>query len=767
MPARTSKPFQSVDADIKEIRQEFSDFTSQWHDIREEGRTDMRYIAGDPWDPKDRRDRKRAHRPCITTDELSQYVNQLINDIRQNKRAVKLAPKTEDSTQQSANFRQDLIRQIEYESNAESQAYIPMFENAVQRSYGYLRVKSEWTHFRSPHQVLRVVGIPNPDHVTPDPYSLSTTGEDWKRLYFTESYSITDFKSRWGSKATIVDFGSEAQKAAPDWIKANRVMVGERWKVTTTLKKLVMVQPPLVLPPPGQPPQPKPQPIYVFDDEVKDLGKGHKVIKEVREVEYPKVTQQFTNGLEILETHAFPGTSIPFVGCYGKVLYVDEGAGAERKMLSLIRLARDPFMAYCWLRTLEVENIGLATRFPYFTYEGQLSASQEQLLAQSNHEPIGVIKVKPTLDGVPIGSGPLPFPQRNLDEPQVQAIEMAAESFRRAIQAAIGGSPLPTEAQRVNEKSGVALNKIDDNTQRGTFHLIDHYENAITRVGQLLDELIPFYYDSARTVTIRKPNDQPIQVRINDPSNAQSQNATDGQHDAILSVGPAYQSAREAASDFADTIIASAEILQILGPQKAQQLIAQAIKLKDVGPIGDEMADIISPPPQQNGQPPTPEMVQQLQGELQAAQQQIAALTMQIKAKTAEETVRQQGRMAIESMKTDKTAGLQLKLKEIDSETKLAVAELSATVNKLSLFFEERARLGLQMHEGTQNALDRAHDVGLAALDHAQTTQQADQAHTNAMAQGAASSDQTMVQDVNRAALQPPEQTGEGPGGAA
>jgi hypothetical protein len=40
-----------------------------------------------------------------------------------------------------------------------------------------------------------------------------------------------------------------------------------------------------------------------------------------REVDYPTVKQQITNGVEILEENDFPGTSIPFVPCYGKVLY--------------------------------------------------------------------------------------------------------------------------------------------------------------------------------------------------------------------------------------------------------------------------------------------------------------------------------------------------------------------------------------------------------------------------------------------------------------
>jgi hypothetical protein len=42
----------------KEIRQAYSDYTSDWRDIIEEGKTDMRYVAGDPWEPADRKARE-------------------------------------------------------------------------------------------------------------------------------------------------------------------------------------------------------------------------------------------------------------------------------------------------------------------------------------------------------------------------------------------------------------------------------------------------------------------------------------------------------------------------------------------------------------------------------------------------------------------------------------------------------------------------------------------------------------------------------------
>jgi hypothetical protein len=54
------------------------------------------------------------------------------------------------------------------------------------------------------------------------------------------------------------------------------------------------------------------------------------------------------------------------------VLYVDEGA-ASRQILSMTRLARDPYMLYCYIRTCEAEAIGGVPRATWVGYEGQFA----------------------------------------------------------------------------------------------------------------------------------------------------------------------------------------------------------------------------------------------------------------------------------------------------------------------------------------------------------------------------------------------------------
>lgn len=608
---------------LEEMLKRWEYATDQWRDTRQEGSTDMRYCSGDPWDPDDRNLREDAGRPVLSFDEFSQYVNQLINEIRQHKRAIKVTPIGYGANDKLAQFRQDLIRQIEYRSNAQ-QAYTSGFENTVQRSYGFWRVVSRYVNTPKESggsggafdQELVIEPLPNPDLVTIDPDIQKPDGSDMNYAFIAETWPLADYKRKWPN-AKIQDFNVEIAKEAPDWIDAERIRVAEYWTIERQDRRLLLFTV-------------EGASMEVYEDDLDkpefSIFKGLEPVKS-RVVEVPTVMHYMTNGFEVLgEPTEWPGKSIPIVCCFGKIMYVDEGAGSKRRILSLVRLARDPAMMLCYYRSCEAELVGMTPKIPYMIRRGSLSAEELLNLQKSLHEPVAVIQVETTSDRLPAGTV-YEFPQRQPYEPPIQPLEIGAESCRRAIQAAMGISTLPTSAQRKNEKSGVALQTIRDAEQQGSFHFIDSYENAITRTGAILEELIDAHYDTARNVTVRTGEDQPKEMRINDPS---PDNLPQGQSeplmlgrgtfDVTLSTGPSYDSEREAANDFADTLLQS----------PFANLIADlAVKLKNLGPVGDAIAKRLHamlPPPvlqaEQDGQP-SPE---QMQAMLMQAQQQIQQL---------------------------------------------------------------------------------------------------------------------------------------------
>ena len=139
--APTDGPHARDDDDVlEELKSRRTYATKAWQEIRIEGGKDVLCLAGQPWqaiDPDGLAQRKAAMRPAIACDELGQYINQVGNDVRQNKRAIKATPIDAGATDKTADFRSSLIRQIEYRSNAQREVYSPIFEDALQRGYGF------------------------------------------------------------------------------------------------------------------------------------------------------------------------------------------------------------------------------------------------------------------------------------------------------------------------------------------------------------------------------------------------------------------------------------------------------------------------------------------------------------------------------------------------------------------------------------------------------------------------------------------------------
>jgi hypothetical protein len=718
---RATRTPEQTTALLKEIRDRYDAGMEAWRTVRDEAKTDMRYVSGDPWEPKDRETRKNAGRPCLSLDELGQYFNQVINDVRANPRAVKFSPTGNGANDKTAEFYADKMREIEYRSHAQI-AYTTAFENAVHRSYGWLRLATEYRSPRAMTQEIVIRDIPNPDMVIADPESTRPDSSDMRWLFHFERWKQSEFSRRF-PKAAIQSF-EEYRGEAPAWVQDSTIVVAEYWRVESERKRLLLLS----------------DGSTVFEDErakaqppalrrvaaAIGLAAPAPAAPEVvdsRDVDVPRVRMYLTNGLEILEEHDWAGKAIPFVSCYGKILYVDSGKGAERTIMSMTRLARDPYMLYCYYRTGQSELVGMTPKFPYFVYEGQLDPTELVNLQKSLHEPVAVIRVRPYVEGMPPGT-PLPPPSRQPYEPPIAALEMGAEAARRAIQAAMGISPLPTSAQRRNEKSGIALQQIEESQQRGTFHFVDHYDDMIRRVGELTEDLIDKVYDTPQDVGIRDKNEQAKIVRINDPADPESI-PTQGDHLVTISTGPSFESERTAGMAFADSIVQNLpNIAAISGPQAAASILAKAIKLQNIGTIGDDIADIIRPQPIQNpdGSPPTPEQLQQAlaqsQGQLQQMQQQMAEMgkaleTDQIKAQRDLEI--EQARQAAETERARVRAEFEMARAAEDNAAKLQLERMKI----VSTLLQTQAKLDMQKAEMQVDAALRQLDtsVGVAGAE--------------------------------------------------
>lgn len=708
--------------EVKEIRDNFQAGSLFWHDTREQGRKDMAAVAGDPWDPNDRQKREDAGRPVLSLDELSQYLNQLINGVRQHPRSIKVTPRGSGANDKTAELRGNKIREIEYRSHAQ-EAYTTLLENAAQRSYGFLRIKTEWESFQSFNKEILIEPMVNPDQVTIDPFSLRADTSDKEWAFVHETRRKTEFIRQYGKDAQVADFGA-MDGAERMWAPtADAVQVAEYWKRKTRKRKLLLVQPRGPQPSGifGLNQAPALKPIEVFEDEFLNKGIEGEIVK-FRDLQYPSICQYVTNGMEVLSETAFPGLYIPIVACYGKVLYIDDGGGMKRQILSMIRLARDPYMLYCYYRTQQAEMAGMIPKVPVVGYKGQF-AGMETDWQRAPHEPLAFIEANAKTEAT--GEQILPLPTRlayNAGE-HLQSLELCAEGARRAIQAAIGSSPLPTQAQRRNEKSGKALQIIDDAQQLGSFHFIDHFDDALAFGGKIINGIMGDVYDSLREIGIRTPDGTSEVITINDPqSQVDGYEPNDlnfaehGEHEVTISTGPNFDSERERADDFTESLVKSNVVLQIAGPEVAAAVLAKSIKLMSLGVIGDEIADLILPAKyKKDAQQPDPQaLMQQIQEAdqmMQQAQAKIAELEQQI----ATDAAKQQA-------DTERAA--------MNNETKKQIESIKLELQPLIEEMKAKNALKLQQLKGAQDMAlqndQQAHEVALAAVN-------ADKADANAV----------------------------------
>jgi hypothetical protein len=708
---------------LKELRTRYEYADEVWQPIRRNGAKNMRFVAGDPWESGERKARQDAGRPCISLDEINQYTNQVINQLRAKRRGVTFSANGNGSSDDTAEFYQDKWREVEYRSKAQI-VYTTAAQNAIERSYGFCRLKTKYASDRSFNQEIWLEEVVDPDSILPDPDAKRPTLSDMKYCFVHEQRKKDEFKREF-PKAKIQDFSAAMYEMAPKWLKGDEITIAEYWTITTKERELLLLR------------VPTGETMELYADEVQDK-RALSLVAKRRIVDVPQVCMYLTNGVEILgEKTEWPGKYIPIAACLGKVIYLDTGTGTERRILSMVDLMRDPQMLNAYLRTNEAELVGMTPKTPYIGYVGQFRTRGEQW-AKLNHEPVPFIEADPMTEAT--GSQILPLPQRATYEPPIQALEILAESSRRSIQAAAGSSPLPTQAQRRNEKSGVALRKMDEMAQVGSYHYGDHYDDMIEHVGVMGEDLMDKIYDTAREVAVRKANNTSEMRRINDPADPKSI-STKGDHLVTVSTGPTFDSTREAVQDVAETLLSGPD------PEMVRAVTPVALKMMNLGAEADELIEIteaLQPPAIQqlkmkDGEEPDPKQLMQQIGQMKE-QLQMAEQAMQELAKEAEGKqldARTKVEVAQIGAEKDKAIAAQRNLTDLEKTNR----EIAARIHIAEIAARTK---GVEMaHEAEHEAVAMAHEVAMSDTQAQRDAEDAEAAreHDVAMAGAQAETD--------------------------
>lgn len=662
------------------IRDDFRYCREFWAPHHEEAEKDMNCVACIP--PSEFSD-DRKNRPCIWPDETSQYLKQTNNNFRQNERSIKISPRF-DATDADAEHRQSYIRGIEDASKAPT-IYDTAFEQAVECSMGFWRINCRITG-RKGEQEPRLVRIPNQFTVYLDPDAKEADFSDGEMAFVIDRMRQTKFARKYPT-AHKRSFTQADFELAPGWFSGQDIIIAEAWRR-------------------------------------KELD------KEDGERRW-KVRQYITNGIEILETNEWIGSWIPIIGVFGEEIFTRESGESRRKFLSMIRRARGQQTMLAYIASQEAEEIGMAPRAPLQGFKGQFDS---KIHANLHKEPRAYVEFKIPLDWKQEW-GPPPLPTRSAFTPNLQEYEVAYERYRRGVQAAMGGGFLPTAAQQRNEKSGIALEKIQDEQAIGSWHFIGNFKRSLNFTGIQLNELITILAKLDSLPKVLRGKDQKGEdTRIHvvpqsvqnlpeylaqkqlDPS---SEHLTEadfffahrGQFEVTVSDGPSYLSQRDEASAFADTLLQTLPALG-LPPQIVQQVLAIAVKLKNIGAYGQEIADLLAPPDPNNIPPQAKALVMQAQAQTQQAMAEVQQLRLEKMGKVVEA----QGKIQLHA------AEHETRMLEADKDrlTKIEVAEIMTKFQNLNERLTAWEELMKQFHS-------QAHELAMAIQTHNQAKELAAQ----------------------------------------
>lgn len=654
--------------------------------IRVDALDDLRFRKGEQWPDEIKRQRNIDNRPCLTINQMPQFIRQITNDQRQNRPSIQINPVDSEADVDTAEVLEGMVRHIQYDSGADA-AYDTAFQAAVTSGFGYFRINTAYSSPDTFEQDIKILRVLNAFTVYFDPSCKEPDYSDAMWAFVIEKLSKDEFKEQYpnATASNMADWVSTGD----GWIDKDECRIAEYFFREAKSKTLYELQ----------------------DGTVVDkLPDGQ---KEKRK----RLTQDYTvkwvkhNGHEVLEETDWPGKWIPIIPVLGDELDVD----GERILEGIVRQAKDPQRQYNFMSSATTETIALAPKSPFVAAAGQIEGFENDWQA-ANVRNLSVLLYNP----VDLNGEAVPPPQRNNSNPAIEATTAAMMQSSQDLKAVTGIYQAALGAQG-NETSGKGILARQQQSHGANFHFVDNLSRSLRHAGRIIVDLIPHIYDTARTMRIIGEDGSQSTVKIQpgaqQPIAEQQQmgqavekvfDVTVGKYDVTVSTGPSYQTKRqEAVASQMQLVSSFPQLMPVAG-----DILVRNMDWPGAEEIADRMEKML-PPVLQEGEGALPPEVQQhmaqLTQQLQVVTQQAQAMASEIKDKTQQKAMELESKERIEFEKLNFERDVRVPLDYEKLRVQLAVAELAAkTQANIKQADIEKELISLQA--------EHAHEVGMSAM---------------------------------------------------
>lgn len=656
-------------------RKRFAEAAEDEKELRRKFISDLKFASpdgDDQWDAQLKMQREQAGRPAMSFPRCHTFVQQVSNEARQNKPQIKFAPRL-DADKDTAEIYEGLARYIQYASDAQI-AYETAIEYSAGGSFGYYRFLTDYVDDDSEDQELKICPVLDPLSV----YGIVVPACFNRKPMFAfvcEDIPKDEYRRLYpDSELTSIEWG-EAEKRGEGWVGSDAVRIAEYWYV----------------------------------EETKVEGKR----RPKRTVKFCKI-----NGSEVLpdsETD-WAGSCIPIVPVLGKQMILE----GKPKLFSVVSPQKSAQQLINYSKSRIAETLAQAPVSPFIAAKGQLDGFEAQWRALNTNPQAVLIYNQVDANGQPVGP-----PQRQTFEPPIQALSAFVLQEIDDMKATTGIFDASLGNQG-NETSGQAILQRQHQSNLTTMHFMDNLVRSFRLGGEIIAELIPKIYDTAREVQILGEDEKPKLVQINqeyqdEAGQTKHHDLTKGKYALTVTSGKAFDSKRSEAFDTMQQVLqTNPNLMNIIG-----DIFFRNSDMAGADQLAERFQKMLPPQLQDNKSPLPPEAqaaIAHAQQQMQAMQGQLQQLMFEKQAKTVEI----QGKM--QQIAAQSQADITLENRKM--EVQVAVAEIEAK----SQILQQRAQFVEDLwkqfhgdaHDAAKQAREHMHEHQMSAQEHLQAQQAAE-----------------------------------------
>jgi uncharacterized protein YjlB len=630
---------------LSDMRKFYADDITYDDDNRKAMVEDLEFTAGEQWPKEIQEERDRKGLPRLTVNRLPAYVGLVLGQYRRNKAAIKVLP-DEGGDKDVAKVRQGIIRFIEKRSKAQI-AYNTAHQNQVIGGDGAFRIRLDYATNSVFDQDLFIEQIPDAMSVVWDRQSVDPTGKDAGHCFVMDNLTDTEFKAAFpNSKVASFDAGSmySTETRGQGWYENNTVRVVEYWRVLERDATLIMTVG-------GKTIEVDRENVQEWAATVARGTDGRPLIRQTR-IKYAEM--YLSNGVELLDgPYVLPIDRVPVFRAVGWEVYV----GQKRNRFGLVRFLKDPQRMHNYWRSIIAEKLMKAPKAEWIAPDTAVEGREEDFRnAAMSDDPLLIWNGDS-------GQAPQKVPPVEMEAALVQEAGMASQDIRDVSnlhEASLG--------MVANEVSGKAINARQEVGEAGLMVYQDNLNLAIEECGRTINSLLPFVYDTKRTMRILGEDDSESIVQIGGDDGI---DISVGRYDVTITTGPSYATKRRESQDAMLNMVNA--MPQTLGA--AADLIVEAQDWPDADKIAERLRSQM-PSSMVSDEDLTP---QQLQARRQAAQK--AQMIEQLELATAQADLAMKRNQAAdyEARAKQAMANAAKDLAEIDFERIRVLSETEST----------------------------------------------------------------------------------------